>query len=270
MEREVALEGLARPGIVPGLKVEVAELTERIGKGGVERDRPLVGVARLLEQRRPVLGPAGPLRLEPMEVAVVEVSHRIPGRQREHAVELAPAELETAGAELQRGVLPQRQPCAERVFLVAPGQRLERRVGGSRLEPLARAGEPLIEPGAIAQVVALGSARVARFLTEPLEGDRGLARVVARPHHARQAFGIRLALEVTAIAGDGGHIGEGQRLPRERARHGGGRCLRRVPAGAKGVPCRQVHGLAPEDRSELGFTAQSRQEAGVNEEPGIG
>src|SRR4029453_16856946 len=94
LERQVALKGCSRPCGLLLLVVEKPQLTEGIGEARIEPGRALVTLPRLTGLVGPVRDIAGSLRLQPVEVAVVELGDCIVRSDREHAVELLPGERE--------------------------------------------------------------------------------------------------------------------------------------------------------------------------------
>src|SRR5688500_17847203 len=73
LERQVLLERRLRPGVVLLLVVQQAELPMRIGQLRIELGRALVTRERLARELALVLAGLGPLRAQPVQVAVVEM-----------------------------------------------------------------------------------------------------------------------------------------------------------------------------------------------------
>src|SRR3989442_1467632 len=96
LERQVLLE--RRLGALPVLLlvVEETELPVRIGEARIQLRRTLVALQRLLRLGRLVGEAPGPLGLQAVEIAVVELGDRVARWDGQHAVELALGRREAA------------------------------------------------------------------------------------------------------------------------------------------------------------------------------
>src|SRR5207247_9958419 len=121
-------ERLAGPLGVLLLVVQEPELWEGVGECGIEVSRALVVLERLPGEVVLVRGGARTLRLQPVEVAVVEVERRVLRGDRGHAIELRLGQLEPARPDVEERVLPYNRPHPESELL----RGLDRVGGGGR------------------------------------------------------------------------------------------------------------------------------------------
>src|SRR3989449_4156066 len=149
------------------------------------------------------------LRLQPVEVTVVEVERRVLRGDRGHAIELRLRQLEPPRPDVEERVLPDDGPHPETELLrgldpVGGG----RRRGVLGVDELGGGRDPLLELRMAAEEEGLEAPPVLRLRQEELEHLGRLVRIVARADKLLHAALVRLALEVAAIARDRGRIGQ--------------------------------------------------------------
>ena len=227
----------------------------------------------------------------------MQVRRRIARREREHAVELLLGELEPARPDVERRVVAHHRAHAEVEVLGAPHRAGRRGRGGVlRAEELAGRLDPLGEPRVAAEEERLEAPAVLRLAPQELEDPGRLLRVVAGADEPLHALGVRLALEVAAVAVDRGDRGELEAdaedhvgglaqdggahvVARARARARGDRdadgrggaqdrvedlLVPRVAVEAQRVPVGDVRRLVAQDHRELGLVVEPREQPRVH------